>query len=259
RLDPVRLRQVLNNLVDNAIKYSSRGNIVLGYGFELGQIKFEVSDEGQGIPKEELDRIFERFEQLEKNELRTSGSGLGLAICKGIVKAMKGEIIVDSEPGRGSTFSVYIPLEPASEHAAQELSKTKKTSNKLKQKILIAEDSTSIQLYYQNLLKDTKIELIMADDGQEAVELFKKNRDVTLVLMDLKMPRMNGEEAFEAIKKMSSETPIIAQSAFAMNDEIQRFKEMGFADYITKPIDEEKLMEVLNTYSLSLETGEPTT
>ncbi len=247
-LDPIRLKQVLNNLVDNAIKYGKKGKITLSYTLLKEQIKFEVIDQGEGMAKKDQERVFKRFEQLEENELKTSGAGLGLAICRGIIHAMGGTITINSALGKGSTFTVRIPLKLArTRRVVKPAKKLAKTERGVK-KVLIADDSPSIQLYYQSLLKDSGVMLLLANDGKEAVRCFENNPEIKLILMDLKMPVMNGEEAFKAIRTLDDEVPIIAQSAFAMNDEVRRFKKMGFTEYITKPIEEEKLMGLLSKY-----------
>ncbi len=242
--DPTRVKQVLNNLVDNAIKYSDQGTIVLSYSADTETIQFEVKDEGHGIAQNDLERIFNRFEQVAEDEFSTQGSGLGLAISKGIIDKMGGTIGVVSKKGEGSTFTISFPR-GANKHQEEATEKPKISSQLATKKILIADDSPSVLLYYQVILEDRGLEIVFAKNGQEALELFNQNLDFDMVFLDIKMPKLNGIEVMKAIRIRDKKLPVIAQTAFALNDEVQKLKDQGFTECINKPIDEENFLRLL--------------
>ena len=245
-VDSVRLKQIINNLVDNAIKYSETGSITLSYKYLKNKIQFSVKDQGMGISPEQQKSIFKRFEQVSSNRETADGVGLGLSIVKGILDAMGGTIKVKSAMGVGSTFTFTIPGNY--ELVASMEEPTPKSARRGKvgiNKILLADDTPSIHLYFNSLLSDLEVEILHAYDGAAAVEIYRDHPDIGLILMDLKMPKMNGEEAFYAIREMNPIVPIVAQSAFAMNDEIRRYKNIGFNEYLTKPIEEDKMIQLL--------------
>ena len=178
--------------------------------------------------------------------MATEGVGLGLSIVKGILDVMNGTVKVTSTEGKGSTFTIAIPADynQSKQQAAKPdaFFKSKVAINK----VLLADDTPSIHLYVNSLLSEVDVEVLHAYDGEAAVDMFRENPDIGLILMDLKMPKMTGEEAFYAIRELNPTVPIVAQSAFAMNDEIRKYKHIGFNDYLTKPIEEEKMMWLLN-------------
>jgi PAS domain S-box-containing protein len=255
-----RLRQVLSNLLENAFKFTDKGKISFGYeivenpcGDEPGILKFFVSDTGLGIPPSKIDYIFSRFGKLEQHDRRNpGGSGLGLAISKNLVELLGGEMWVDSEPGKGSNFQFTIPYEAGhslfinnSIKTAQQMTNTYNWKNKT---ILIVEDELLNFKVIQIALHKTNIGILYARDGQEAVNIVKKNSNIDLILMDIQMPLMDGFEATEIIKKHAHTVPVIAQTAFAMNEEKEKCLRAGFDDYIIKPIDLQELMHKLSHY-----------
>lgn len=250
--DKNRLSQVITNFINNAIKFTDKGSITFGYHHEAGEIYFYVKDTGCGMPAEGAQTVFTRFVKLNSFQ---QGTGLGLSICEMIIKKMDGEIGVDSELGKGSTFWFRLPdsiLRSAEDYKDEVLAEEEaaapfliSTSPDKKLKILIAEDNDSNYVLFKSMLKD--YELYHAWDGVEAVALFREHQP-DIILMDIKMPNMDGYEAVAEIRKENGYIPIIAVTAFAFEDDDQRVKESGFTDYIAKPIDPEKLLTAIDTY-----------
>lgn len=246
--DPRRLEQVLSNLLNNAIKFSEKGTITFGYELIENYIKFYVKDEGIGIAKNKQSEIFERFKQVNyENNAKYGGTGLGLSICKAIVTLLGGEITITSKLHRGSCFEFTIPVNSAS--IKPKLDKTKIIStnaNFLKNKnILIAEDNKLIRMLLKELLKNTGATLKFAVNGKIAVDYFKENPHADLVLLDIRMPEMNGIDAMENILKINPKTKIIMQTAHAMEEEKHICYEKGCVDFLSKPIIKEQLFETL--------------
>jgi len=236
--------QVIENLLNNAVKFTKEGQISFGYTLEgENTLKFYVKDTGVGIPKEKQALIFQRFHQHTNSQINQKGTGLGLAICKGITELYNGKIWIESEENKGTTSFVTLPYKPA----AKENTESVKHSNiNLKdKKILIVEDDPNSYELLRVILKKHKVNLLFAEDGEIAAEKCKKNKDIDLVLMDIKLPKKDGYEATREIKSTSPEVPVIAQTAYAMPEEKEKSKKYGFDGYITKPIEEKKLMAIL--------------
>lgn len=250
--DSSRLRQLLINLINNAIKFTAEGGVEFGCSIDNRSIRFYVKDSGIGIPDDFKEAIFERFRQVD---LRTSreygGTGLGLSICKGIVDLLGGRIWVHSEEGKGSEFYFTIPLVPV-------FPELKKIENKIAEvgkqvningTILVAEDEHVNSVFIGLLLTELNIAHQLVNNGSEAIEAVISNADIQLVLMDMKMPIIDGYEATAAIKNIRPELPIIALSAYAFQEDIQKAMQAGCDDYLTKPLQIEKLQEILQKYS----------
>ena len=235
--DPLRLNQILLNILSNAIKFTQEGSIRFGYKLQDDKmLYFYVSDTGCGIPEGKQESIFGRFVKLNNF---AQGTGLGLSICQMLVQHMGGNIGLTSKPGEGSTFWFTLPYVPAS-RIRQAESKTEPIKVK-KQKItvLVAEDHDSnFRLIESILRKDYN--LIHAWNGQEAVNMFREY-DPQLILMDINMPVMNGYEATREIRKYSTQVPIIAVTAFAYASDEQQVMENGFDAYMAKPINANQL------------------
>jgi PAS domain S-box-containing protein len=245
--DPVRLHQIILNLVSNAIKFTSTGKITVGVQFLTensthAEIGFSVSDTGIGIPEDQIGAIFENFQQASSGTVRLyGGTGLGLAIAKQLVEHQGGSIQVESKLGVGSTFSFKLKFQKASESAALESILDDLDSDIKNIKVLIVEDMPLNQLLMKTLLDDFGFERDIADNGRIAIEkLHLKTYDI--ILMDLQMPEMNGYEATEYIRNtMHSKIPIIALTADVTTTDLIRCKEAGMDDYISKPVDERLL------------------
>ncbi len=254
--DPYRFRQILTNLIGNAIKFTDHGYIKFGYkispkGFE-DYVKFFVEDSGIGLNKKEQKEIFEQFRKIEssdKNKLYR-GAGLGLTISKNLVQELGGELWIESETGIGSTF--YFTLPNIKTSNKQEKEKSTNTDYNWKNKtILIAEDELSNIKMIKLVLKKTNVNIIHVQNGKDVIKKCKKNKDIDLVLMDIKMPKVNGLEATKEIRKFNIDIPVIAFSAYAMPSDQQKAKEAGCNDFIAKPIKKDNLLAKLNHYLIN--------
>lgn len=244
-----RLQQLLSNLLSNALKFTERGQIIFGYKISSKNYKFFVSDTGIGLSEEDRMRVFNRFEIIEETSLsRLSGTGFSLTITRYIVEALGGKIKLKSEIKKGSRFQLNIPiLSPPDKKEKPAEEKLKTDSFNWKDKvILIAEDEDVNFRFLEAILQKTDAQILHAKNGIEAVELCKKINQIDIVLMDIKMPVVNGYDATIEIKRYRTNLPIIAQTAFASKDEIKKCIEVGCDDFITKPIDINELITKIN-------------
>jgi signal transduction histidine kinase/CheY-like chemotaxis protein len=247
--DDTMLNQILTNLINNAIKFTSTGFIDFGYEISDQYLQFYVKDTGTGIPNELQEKIFERFIQAETSITRGyEGAGLGLAICKGLVDLLGGKIWVVSEVGLGSTFYFTIPYSPNKVIVTKELEETKKSSTIKTVKVLIAEDDYTSYLYLRSALKRINCEVIWVENGEKAIEAVNNNTDIELILMDIRMPVMDGIEAITQIKRIRPDIPIIAQTAYAFSQERDQILMTGCEEYVSKPIETSKLMKLIDKY-----------
>ncbi len=248
--DPNRLKQVLINLLGNALKFTDQGTIEYGYKVHENKIRFFVKDEGIGIAQKNLDNIFNRFEQVSiSNERIHEGTGLGLSISKGILELMGGEISVNSTEGKGTIFEFYIPYEKSEDESGPTIEEAKMDMEDFKGKtILIAEDDPINLILYQEALKETPATLLIANNGEEAVEIVANNPNIDIILMDIRMPLIDGIEAAQIILKASPKMKIIAQTAYAMANDKSKYLNLGFVDYFPKPIDIAELPKMLSRW-----------
>ncbi|RLD58030.1 MAG: hypothetical protein DRJ05_08755, partial [Bacteroidetes bacterium] len=253
RTDPTRFKQIVTNLVNNAIKFTEIGIVEFGYYLpgnidnkkvHENELLFFVKDTGIGIKKNQQEIIFERFRQVENSlTKRYGGTGLGLAISKSLVLKLGGRIWVESEVGKGSVFYFTVPYVI---YEGEKLISTEKDNISIKEgkTILIAEDEPSNYHILEILLSDTKSKLLWARNGQEAVDIFTENKDnIDLILMDIQMPIKNGLVATKEIKAIKKDVPILAQTAYALSGDRERFMNAGCDDYISKPIEKDLLFE----------------
>jgi PAS domain S-box-containing protein len=244
-LDRGRLMQIIENLLNNAIKFTDEGQITYGYTLKDKEtLKFYVKDTGVGIPKDKQELIFQRFHQNTENNSKHKGTGLGLAICKGITDLYNGNIWIESEENKGTTFYFTLPFRSAKAKKAKS-GKTPKIYLKDKNILVVEDDLNSYELLLA-ILEKHEVNVLRAGDGEEAIEQCKNNSNIDLVLMDLKLPLKDGYQATKEIKDILPNLPIIAQTAYAMPEEKEKSKKYEFSGYITKPIEENKLMEVLD-------------
>lgn len=239
RTDRNRLSQLMINLLTNAAKFTHRGSIRFGYELRAGQLYFWVADTGCGIPAERKDAVFERFVKLNSFK---QGTGLGLSICRTIVEHLGGNIGVESEEGKGSTFWFTLPYVPGKQEPAKipaQMLQAVPTVEKDKLVILIAEDNESNYRLFESILRH-EYKLVHAWNGREAVDLFNRHTP-HLVLMDINMPVMDGYEATAEIRKQSADVPIIAVTAFAFASDEQKVLSSGFDGYMPKPINARQL------------------
>jgi PAS domain S-box-containing protein len=249
--DETKLIQVMSNLLSNAIKFIKQGSIDYGYVVKDKYLEFYIRDTGIGIPEEMHEKIFERFRQVESSLAREyEGSGLGLSISKAYVELLGGRIWLSSRLGEGSVFYFTIPY--------AEINNDKKSGNalpnNLKEKlerpvtILIAEDVDNNYMLLEQYLSNASFNVIRASNGKEAVEICERNHSIKLVLMDLKMPVMDGFEATEIIKNQFPDMPIIAQTAYARDTDKEKAIDCGCSDFISKPYKKEELITLISRY-----------
>ena len=259
--DREKLYAILTNLVKNAIKYSKEGTIELGYktvetqGIAspqgLASLQFYVKDTGIGIPKDRQEAIFERFIQADvADKMAYQGAGLGLSITKAYIEMLGGKIWVESLEGIGSTFYFTLPYNTLllKETVNQEFATYDKTNQVRKLKILIAEDDEVSEMLLDKTVKMFGKEVIKAKTGVEAVEACKKNPDIDLVLMDIRMPEMGGHEATRRIREFNNDVVIIAQTAYGLSGDREKAIEAGCNDYVAKPIKKDELMGLIQKY-----------
>jgi PAS domain S-box-containing protein len=249
--DEEKLKEILKRLVGNAIKYTPQGTIEIGcQRKKSNELEFYVKDTGLGIPKEYHDLIFENFRKAENiASLELGGIGLGLSISKAFVKALGGRIWLNSEPGKGSVFFFTIPYLPASKMGGTNDDIGKHIRKMLKSRlVLIAEDNDSNYAYLEQLLFKNQMRIIRAVSGKEVVEFCKTNPGIELVLMDIRMPDMDGYDATEQILKFRKDLPVIAQTAYAYMDDQERAIAVGCVDYVAKPINPDQLLDLLERY-----------
>jgi len=251
RSDYMRLKQVLSNLLSNAVKFTTEGGITLGCKKNGKELTFSVSDTGTGIPEKDQDKVFDRFTSYNYEGMNTEGSGIGLSIVQKIAEILRGRVWFTSEEGIGSTFYVSIPYIPGkslpevpSEAKPDIHLNVEKMSNK---SILLVEDEAySIELI-KNMLKPLDVDIHYVTDGNDAIRHVIYNPDIHLILMDLKLPFLDGFEATKMIKKLHPEIPIVAQTAYAMAGDREKALDAGCDDYLTKPFTARDLLSVVKT------------
>jgi signal transduction histidine kinase len=248
--DETKLKQILTNLITNAIKFTSKGQIVISYAIDEDKnlIEMAVEDTGIGISAENQQVIFNRFRRIEDDlSIGVSGLGLGLSITKAYVELLGGTIHVKSKVGKGSLFSFTIPLRydnTVKEYIAPTL--TKKVIHHEKQTILIAEDDDINFLLMKKILQLKNYSILRAVNGRDAVTTCESNQNIDLVFMDIKMPIMNGFEAFEKIRSFNKDLPIIASTAYSSSEDREKIIDLGFTGYISKPINKNEVFELLD-------------
>jgi len=244
--DVDKLEKIIKHLLDNAVKYTPQGCIKATIIFSDDFIEIIISDTGIGIAEDMKELVFKPFRQVESGANRQyGGTGLGLAIVRNYVQMLNGSISMVSEPNKGTSFDVKIPIEKTN------IIPTKTQSNhsiKNTLTILIAEDEYDNYAYLAEILQDFCSTIFYAQDGQKAIEICKSHPELDLVLMDIKMPIMDGYTATKRIKEFRTDLPIIAQSAYITTKDSELFAESGFDNFISKPIKKELLLEMINVY-----------
>lgn len=250
-----RVSQVLSNFLSNAFKYTKEGSITLGYKVREDDIYFYVQDTGAGIPAGKVDKVFERFMKLDAKK---QGTGLGLSISRTIIKKLGGEIGVFSEYGKGSTFWFtlpvkpfdFLPLQQRTEDVSEtvEFNETEYDAGAVRRTILIAEDMDDNYLLYKIYL-EKHYDLIRATNGEEAVSKYLEcNPDI--ILMDIGMPVVDGYQATDAIRQLSSDIPIVAVTAFAYDEDRRKVMSRGFNGYLSKPLNKDELLKMLHNMGI---------
>ncbi|NOR86126.1 MAG: response regulator [Bacteroidales bacterium] len=237
--DELKIRQIIEHLICNAIKFTTKGFISMSYKLENSLIKISIKDTGIGIAKEKTKIIFDNFQKVQnKDNQQYGGTGLGLSICKSLSLLIGGDIWVDSEEGVGSTFHFSFPYQAADQENAEV--KTNISTPDLHDKtILIVEDERINYLYIQTLIKKTQAKIVWKQNGQEALQYITDHKTVDLILMDMQMPVMDGYEATEKIRAINKEVIIIAQTANALADDREKCLSLGCNEYTTKPLQQD--------------------
>lgn len=246
--DRTRLKQIFINLISNAFKFTNKGMVEVGYVLRTHSLLCYVKDTGVGIKEEDQEDIFNRFMQANlTHRPEFEGAGLGLAISEAFVQLMGGRIWVDSTPGEGSTFSFTIPFQQGTQPLFKnfKVDNTTMDTNWSNKVILVAEDVSTNYLLIKTALKKTDVGLVWAKNGQEAVDECQKDQQIDLVLMDVRMPIMDGYEATRQIKKIRPDLPVITQTSYAMDGDREESIRAGCDDYIAKPFEIKDLMELI--------------
>lgn len=247
-VDSLKLKQLLNNLLSNALKFTKEGFIRFGYKIASTELLFYVEDTGIGIDKKFHEKIFEQFRQLELTTTREfGGTGLGLAISRAYAKLLGGELWLESEKGKGTKFYFTLPYRPVSNKPVKSIEIRTKPLLSRNQNILLAEDEYANFLIFKELLSDYEVNLVHAKNGLEAIEWIQK-REFSLAFIDIKMPKMNGYQVVEEIKKLQPDLPVVAQTAFATNEDRDKIFESGFDEYLSKPFTNSMLYDVMKKY-----------
>jgi len=250
--DPLRIKQIISNLISNAIKFTGIGKTIkVDVDYSDGLLHVSVEDEGIGISQNKLEHIFEAFNQEDSSTTRKyGGTGLGLSISSKLVKLLGGELKVQSKKGVGSKFYFDIPVGIGKR--IKQTNKDNQETNFQGKKILLVEDNKANQMFMKIILKKINLKFDIANDGLEAIELFENNK-YDAILMDENMPNMNGMEAAKRILELEKHkdllhTPIIALTANALKGDRDRFLKGGMDEYLTKPLKKDKLIEILKGF-----------
>ncbi len=249
--DETKINQILTNLINNAIKFTYKGSIDVGFEIISGKILFFVKNTGIGIAAEYHSKIFERFTQVDLKTTRGyEGAGLGLAISKGLVEMLGGKMWFESIEGIGSTFYFTLPYncEPPSETKSEQIETLENNIDTRKLKILIAEDDKVSEMLISKYIKLMTKEILKVRTGIDAVEVCRINPDIDLVLMDIRMPDLGGFEATKQIREFNKDLIIFAQTAYGFTGDREKSIESGCNDYIAKPIDKDELLALINKY-----------
>ena len=246
--DKFRINQILSNLIDNAIKFSKKGNIIISYEKIEDKLIFSVKDHGIGISKEILKNIFDSFSK-STYQKKQKGKGLGLTLSKKIANLLDGNLYVDSKLGQGSTFYLSLPYEFKENNEDDDslIFKNIKNYDFKNKKILIVEDEQTNYIFLNEILVKKNAETTWVKNGKQALKLFIENTyEFDLILMDIRMPIMDGIKATKEIRKINKKIPIIAQTAYAMDSEKTKSIEAGCNDFVVKPIKKNILFDKIN-------------
>jgi CheY-like chemotaxis protein/anti-sigma regulatory factor (Ser/Thr protein kinase) len=257
--DPLRLKQVLTNLVSNAIKFTERGSVVVRARVAAQRLRFEVEDTGVGIAPSSRDRVFEPFVQADDSTTRRfGGTGLGLTICRGLVRDMRGHIDFDSEPGRGSRFWFEVPVEATAMHSQTTHDSSITTGNVDGGHVLVAEDDSTSQLVARKMLEHLGYEVDVVSSGEEALEQLEKHPwRYQVVLMDWHMPGLDGLAATRALRERGVRLPVIALTASTRLDDQRAALDAGMDDFVGKPFRMDVLAECLQRHLVRNATPAP--
>ncbi len=251
--DRIWLKRVLSHIMDNAIKFTLDGSIVLSYLREDEDLVFSIKDTGIGIRKENLTNIFEEFRQeIEGHHRPFEGLGIGLTLAKEVVDRMGGKISVESEKGIGSEFRFSIPYRPAGSTKAKVKTLLNDQEDRIldwsSKKCLIVDDNKDVLIYLNRILLDSKIKVLTARSGADTIELIEEVPDLDIVILDMQMPGMNGIEVTKKIRKVRKNLPVIAQTAFIFEDDKDIILQAGCDACLIKPIRKEHLLTIMTSF-----------
>jgi CheY-like chemotaxis protein/anti-sigma regulatory factor (Ser/Thr protein kinase) len=260
KTDSEKLYSILTNLVKNAIKYTEKGTIELGYILkrekDSKELEFYIKDRGIGIPKDRQKAIFKRFIQADISDKKAyQGAGLGLSISRAYVEMLGGKIWMESEEGKGSIFYFTLPYRTPFEDKLVDSNEdwfedsgvtVEPEASKLK--VLIADDDEISRILMSTIVKNHSAVILKAVTGKEAIDICRDNPDIDLILMDIQMPDLSGYEASRQIRKFNKDVIIIAQTGFALNGDREKVIKAGCNDYISKPFNKVKLLAVIKKY-----------
>lgn len=245
--DFMRLQQVLDNLINNALKYTNKGTVEFGFNLKKREknnvVEFFVKDTGIGIPEDKKNIVFERFRQIDENNFH-EGAGLGLSIAKGIIELLGGEIWFESVPDKGTIFYFSLPYNPDESSLEESIPREYNLPDLKNKLVYIAEDDHNSSAYLKEILTDTSSELLIVHNGIELIDLVKE-RVPDLIFLDINMPVISGYKCVLEIRKIDKKVKIIAQTAYAMPDEQTKCMELGCDGYISKPIKKAELFKVI--------------
>ena len=256
--DAVRVAQILSNLISNSFKFTKEGSITIRAELVSEKknsvlINLSVKDTGRGMTNDQVGKIFEEYEQTEINDNRVhGGAGLGLSIIKRLVKAMKGNVSVESEPNVGTTFNIQIPFKKV-ENDKKEDEKKQLNHDLTNLEVLYADDDELNHVIAAHILSKVGATITLVNDGLEALSALKKKK-FDIVLLDIRMPNMSGEELMEKkelFSKQNSKTPILALTANTSEKDVNRYLDLGFKTVISKPYSSEQLIDAINSFSKS--------
>lgn len=249
KTDKHKLKQILINLVSNALKFTEKGSVACGYSLENNKLQFYVSDTGIGIPADKHEFIFERFSRIETiiSEKLVGGTGLGLSIVKRLVKLLGGHVWLQSDSGKGSAFYFTIDYLQAGTTHSSNLKQEAKQGIITDKAILIVEDDLYNAEYLKEILNTVSSNILTVNNGLAALKLVKEQQ-IDIILMDIRLPDISGYEASRMILDVNPDMKIIAQTAYAADTESQKALEAGCIDYISKPIKEEQLLTIIRKY-----------
>ena len=245
--DKDRVVQVMHNLLDNALKFTDKGFVEFGCYIESFRIVFYVKDSGIGLSEDEQKIIFDQFRKLEIKDKKYAGLGIGLALSKDIVENMKGKIWVESKKSKGSDFYFSIPYN-LPETKKQVVQAEKQEYVWPSRTVLIVEDSFAAYQLLTKFLSKSKLEIIYAENGEQAVEICRDKSDIDLVLMDIQLPVMNGLDATRYIKSFRPNLPIVAQTASTLTCDSKNIIDSGCDDFIIKPINRNELNRKIDRF-----------
>jgi CheY-like chemotaxis protein len=246
RADETKLKQIITNLLVNAFRFTHKGRVTMSCRCDNGLLEFRVSDTGIGIDPQHHAAIFERFRQLQTSTTVVGGGiGLGLAICKGYIEQMGGRIRLESTPGQGSDFYFTLPYRPVERHDVAVVVDQAVAAPKRAATVLVAEDDPVNFQLIQMWLTPLNLNLLHAADGREAVELCRLHPEIRLVIMDMRMPVMDGYEATQVIRQQNGTVPIIALTAYALSGDREKALQAGCSDYLARPAKKGDLLALI--------------